>query len=124
MKIPTGLPARTIPLFLAVHALFGLTPHPTHAQTPAQQELQRLTGQQVSEQQILNRLAQSGLSRAEVRSRLSSMGYNPSIADPYFDRLDGIDAGPLDQSADFLQALAEMGAFNEPAALPVPHWSN
>ena len=41
------------------------------------------------------------------------MGIDPSIADAYFDRLDGSAVGPLDQSADFLQALAQMGVLNE-----------
>ena len=105
--------ARTIPFFLALYALVGIPPHPAHAQTPAQQELLRLTGQQISEEEILNRLTQSGLSRAEVRSRLTSMGLSPSIADPYFDRIEGRATTALAQNADFLQALAEMGLFNE-----------
>ncbi len=100
-------------LLLALQMLLSVSPAPTHAQTPAQQELQRLTGQQVSEEEILNRLAQSGLSRAEVRSQLTSMGLNPSIADAYFDRLEGAADDPLQQNADFLQALAQMGLFNE-----------
>ena len=53
-----------------------------------QQEILRLTGEQVSEEEILSRLAASGLTRAQVRSQLSSMGIDPSIADAYFDRLE------------------------------------
>jgi polysaccharide export outer membrane protein len=110
----------TSAIFLAVCASVGSVPRPAHAQIPAQQEILRITGQQVSEEEILNRLTQSGLSRAEVRSQLSARGLNPSIADPYFDRLEGATGGSLDQSPDFLQALAEMGAFNDPSAfLPV-----
>jgi protein involved in polysaccharide export with SLBB domain len=45
------------------------------------------------------------------------MGMDLSIADAYFDRLDGSAVGPLDQSADFLQALAVLGAFNDPSGL-------
>ena len=101
--------AVTAPFFLALCAFVGLTPHSVHAQDPAQQEILRLTGQEVSEEEIISRLAQSGLSRAEVRSRLSTMGLNPNIADPYFDRVEGISSDPLDQDADFLQALAQMG---------------
>ena len=41
------------------------------------------------------------------------MGLNPSIADAYFDRIEGVAAEPLQQNADFLQALAQMGLFNE-----------
>ena len=102
---------REIFLLLALQMLLSLSPAPTHAQTPAQQELLRLTGQQVSDEEILNRLADSGLSRAEVRSQLTGMGLNPSIADAYFDRIEGTATGPLEQNADFLQALAQMGVF-------------
>ena len=104
-------------LLFALQMLASFLPLPAHAQTPAQQELRRLTGQQVSNEEILDRLAASGLTRAQVRSQLSSMGIDPSIADPYFDRLEGSADEPLDQNADFLQALAELGAFNQPSAL-------
>jgi protein involved in polysaccharide export with SLBB domain len=104
---------RTILLFLALCALVSLLPAPGHAQIPARLELLR----QVPEQEILSRLAASGLSRAEVRSQLSSMGIDPSIADPYFDRLGAAAAEPLDQNADFLQALAAIGVLNEPSGL-------
>ncbi|MEE2669523.1 MAG: SLBB domain-containing protein, partial [Gemmatimonadota bacterium] len=90
-------------------AIVGLTPRSARAQDPVQQEVLRLTGQEVSEEEILSRLAQSGLSRTEVRSRLSTMGINPNIADAYFDRIDGSSTDPLIQDADFLQALAQMG---------------
>ena len=105
--------ALSVPFLMTLHALVSLSPHPARAQTPAQQEIHRLTGQQVSQEEILSQLAASGLSRAEVRAQLTSMGIDPSIADAYFDRLDGSAVGPLDQSADFLQALAQMGVLNE-----------
>ena len=105
--------ALSVPFLMTLHALVSLSPHPARAQTPAQQEIQRLTGQQVSQEEILSQLAASGLSRAEVRAQLTSMGIDPSIADAYFDQLEGSAVGPLDQSADFLQALAQMGVLNE-----------
>ena len=98
---------------LALPMLLGLSPAPTYAQTPAQQEILRLTGQQVSEEEILRNLAQSGLSRTEMRAQLTSRGLNPSMADAYFDRLEGATDNPLEQNADFLQALVQMGVFNE-----------
>jgi len=98
---------------LALPMLLGLSPAPTYAQTPAQQEILQLTGQQISEEEILRSLAQSGLSRAEMRAQLASRGINPSMADAYFDRLEGATDNPLEQNADFLQALAQMGLFNE-----------
>ncbi len=109
--------ALSVPFLMTLHALVSLSPHPARAQTRAQQEVSRLTGQQVSQEEILSQLAASGLSRAEVRAQLTSMGMDPSIADAYFDRLDGSAGSPLDQSADFLQALAVLGAFNDPSGL-------
>ena len=100
-------------LLLALQTLVSFLPLPLKAQTPAQLEIQRLTGQQVPEEEILSRLAASGLSRAEVRARLTSMGIDPSIADAYFDRLEGLTDDPLDQDADFLEALARMGVLDE-----------
>ncbi|MCH7935142.1 MAG: SLBB domain-containing protein [Gemmatimonadetes bacterium] len=107
-------------LLLALQMLVSFSPFSLKAQTPAQQEILRLTGQQVSEEQILNQLAQSGLSRAEMRARLTSMGLNPSIADAYFDRLEGLTDDPLEQNADFLQALAQMGLLNERTGFELP----
>ena len=104
-------------LLLALQMLVSFSPFSLKAQTPAQQEILRLTGQQVSEEQILEQLAQSGLSRAEMRAQLTSMGLNPSIADAYFDRLEGLSDDPLEQNADFLQALAQMGLRNETTGL-------
>ncbi len=83
-------------LLFALQMLVSFSTHPAHAQTPAQQELLRLTGQQISEQEILSRLAASGRTRAEVRSQLSSMGIDPSIADAYFDRIEGTADDPLE----------------------------
>lgn len=84
------------------------------AQDPVQREIRARTGQQLSQEEILTRLGQSGLSREQVREQLSSLGYDPAIADPYFDRLETGDESPLTQNADFLQALAQMGLLNEP----------
>ena len=109
--------ALSVPFLMTLHALVSLSPHPARAQTRAQQEVRRLTGQQVSQEEILSQLAASGLARAQVRGQLISMGIDPSYADAYFDRLDGSAVGPLDQSADFLQALAVLGAFSDPSGL-------
>lgn len=104
-------------LLFALQMLVSPSPPGVHAQTPAQREILRLSGQQVSDQDVLDQLAGSGLTRAQVRVQLVAMGIDPSIADRYFDRLDGFGGGPLGQNADFLQALAELGAFNEPPAI-------
>ena len=105
---------------LALPMLLGLSPAPTYAQTPAQQEILQLTGQQISEEEILRSLAQSGLSRAEMRAQLTSRGLNPSMADAYFDRLEGVTDNPLEQNADFLQALVPIPPPIAPPPTPSP----
>ena len=110
--------ALSVPFLMTLHALVSLSPHPARAQTRAQQEVRRLTGQQVSQEEILSQLAASGLARAQVRGQLISMGIDPSYADAYFDRLDGSAVGPLDQSADFLQALAVLRRLQRPVRPP------
>ena len=104
---------KKVSLLLTLQLLLSFSAAPIHGQTPAQQEIVRVTQQQVSDEEILSRLAQSGLSRADVRSRLTAMGRNPALADSYFDSIEGTASGPLEQDADFLQALAEMGFFND-----------
>ncbi|HEX6588420.1 MAG TPA: polysaccharide biosynthesis/export family protein, partial [Longimicrobiales bacterium] len=54
-------------------------------------------GRDVSQDEILERLRASGMSRAQVRARLQAMGYDPSLADAYFD---AIEAGPGAESPD------------------------
>ena len=105
--------ALSVPFLMTLHALASLSPNPARAQTAAQQEIRRLTGQQVSQEEILSQLAASGLSLDEVRAQLTSMGVDPSIADAYFDEMDGSAGSTLDQNADFLQALAQMGVLNQ-----------
>ena len=50
--------SQSIFMLLALQMLINLSPVPAWAQDPAQQELLRLTGQQVSEEEILARLTQ------------------------------------------------------------------
>lgn len=64
----------------------------------------------VSQAQILDRLRQSGMTREQARQRLAQLGYDPALADTYFDQLEsggGGVASPAD--AQFAQALSEMG---------------
>jgi len=96
--------------------LLALVPS-AYAQDVVQREIQERTGQQISQEDVLERLAQSGQSRRQVKNQLTALGYNPEIADPYFDRLDGVGVGsPLPQDSDFLAALAQIGLFNEPTS--------
>jgi polysaccharide export outer membrane protein len=90
------------------------------AQTPspsqAQQLIEQRTGQQVSQEQILEQLQSSGLSRSQVRNRLLGMGLDPSLADPYFDRLEGRSTGQLPNPDEtFVGALSRMGLLESTA---------
>ena len=63
----------------------------------------------VSETQILDRLRESGMSRDEVRNALAQRGYDPGLADSYFDRMEGRDGAVLGGQGDFARALTEIG---------------
>lgn len=70
---------------------------------------QRL-GSVVSNADIVERLRDSGLSPAQVRARLQQMGYDPGIADRYFDVIQRGGAAPVgNASATFLEALNRIG---------------
>ncbi len=60
------------------------------ARLSAQDTLQaalRRTGMTVSAGEILQRLRESGLTREQVKQRLRQAGYDPNLADQYFDEL-------------------------------------
>ena len=63
----------------------------------------------MTEAQVIQRLQQSGLTREEVRSRLTQLGYDPALADPYFDRLEEQTDQLLSPENDFVRALQAMG---------------
>ncbi|HZD05210.1 MAG TPA: SLBB domain-containing protein, partial [Longimicrobiales bacterium] len=81
------------------------------AQTAAQEVIRERTGQQLTQEQILQRLQRSGLTRSQVRNRLTQMGLDPTLADPYFDRLEARGAGAElpEPRSEFIQALVRMG---------------
>ena len=65
--------------------------------------------------EIMQALVASGLSRAEARTRLNQLGYDPYLADPYFDALDrGMTAGSLENlDASALQAFRGIGVLDD-----------
>jgi len=72
-----------------------------------------------SPERILERLRDSGLTRSQVQTRLSSLGVDPALADPWFDRLRGQGTGTLplpDES--FVAALVRMGLLEAPPVAP------
>jgi polysaccharide biosynthesis/export protein len=88
-------------LFLACALFLGA------ARLEAQQPVQPPAG--VTETQVLERLRQSGMTRQQARTRLAQLGYDPALADAYFDRLEGRGGAQLSLDSDFLRALSEMG---------------
>ncbi len=70
----------------------------------------RQLAQTMSPDEIVRRLQASGLTRAQVRDRLRRAGYDPSLADPYFDALES--GSTLERTAGdsaFMEALAGIG---------------
>jgi len=92
---------------LALSAVLGTT-H-LSAQDSVVQEIQRLTGRSVTTEEVIDGLRRSGLSRAEVGQRLRQQGLDASLADQYFDVLEGQAEDAPAPAADFLAALELMG---------------
>jgi polysaccharide biosynthesis/export protein len=72
--------------------------------------LEERFGRGFSNQEMLERLRTSGLTRAQVRTRLQALGYDPGIADEYFDIIEGrgeVMEGTAQRS--FVEALARVG---------------
>jgi polysaccharide export outer membrane protein len=69
--------------FLSLHAVV-----PVSAQDTIPRALQQRMGQRLAPAEILRRLRESGLTREQVRERLRQAGYDPTLADRYFDQLE------------------------------------
>jgi polysaccharide biosynthesis/export protein len=78
-------------LLIAAAATAGAaqTPTPSAEQPPTQQATRRLTPEQ---RQIAARLRNSGLTREQVRQRLRQAGYDPNLADQYFEEIQRADS--------------------------------
>ena len=91
----------------AVSAALVLTPDGVEAQLTGAQAAQ-LAG--ASPEQIVERLRESGLSREEVKGRLRRAGYDPALADPYFDALEADGEPPASgREVELLGALRDVG---------------
>lgn len=87
-----------------------LVPEPAAAQVPPPGVDIRQLAQSLSPEEIVRRLRESGLTRAQVRDRLRRAGYDPALADPYFDAMET--GGVPDSAAagtEFLDALRGVG---------------
>ena len=97
-------------IVLAFLMVLSVNPVTASAQVPTQQELQLLQSGQVSPAEIVRRLRESGMSRAQVRSRLQQAGYDPGLADQYFDSMEGIEGTTLSEvDPGFLEAMRALG---------------
>jgi polysaccharide biosynthesis/export protein len=63
--------------------------------------------EQVPTDQVLDRLRASGMTRQQARAELQRRGYDPSIADPYFDMLER--EGATRGRGGFIDALTDAG---------------
>lgn len=70
----------------------------------------RLPGQGNSQAEVVERLRRSGMSRSQARAGLERMGYDPGLADRYFDVLEGRLAAPDGEAPrSHLEALNALG---------------
>ncbi|MBO77128.1 MAG: hypothetical protein CME17_06805 [Gemmatimonadetes bacterium] len=93
---------------VALGCLCGLTPVDLAPQNVGNQQIQSMM-QGASPQEIVERLRQSGLSRTEVQDQLRRAGYNPSMADAYFDMMEGVGEAPAEGADQVITALENVG---------------
>ena len=107
-------------IVLAFLMVLSVNPVTASAQVPTQQELQLLQSGQVSPAEIVRRLRESGMSRAQVRSRLQQAGYDPGLADQYFDSMEGIEGTTLSEvDPGFLEAMRALGILQPGVDFPL-----
>ena len=96
---------------------------PAYAQQRDTAQLRREAGQRlgrdVSQEELLERLRSSGMTRSQVRARLQALGYDPSLADAYFDALEARDGeAPEDEpSSELIEAMDRLGLPEVPDSL-------
>ena len=94
-------------------------------QVPEDARLRALAGE-TTEDEVLARLRASGISRSQLRAGLERYGYDPALADRYFDALDGrTEILPSeDERARFESALMAIGIPELPDSAHVtPPWA-
>lgn len=104
--------ALSLLLTLALGAPVGVSAQiPEVRDTAAlRREAQNRLGRNLSHAEMLERLRQSGLSRAQVRARLQQAGYDPGLADQYFDLIESGGEPPRGTPSDeFVDALQRVG---------------
>jgi polysaccharide biosynthesis/export protein len=85
-------------------------PQSTQDTAAVRRALEERLGRNVSTGEIIERLRQSGMTRSQVRARLQQAGYDPGLADRYFDVLErGGEPPRTDPAAGTVEALARIG---------------
>lgn len=112
---------------LAAWAALGSADAVSAQAVPPGVDLEALA-QSLSPDEIVARLEASGLSRAQVRDRLRRAGYDPALADRYFDAMEsGESLEGMTADATFMEALQGIGVTlrsePEPSARPDPLFS-
>jgi len=99
------------PLLLAVGSAAPLRAQTAADTARARQMAEDRFGQGVTQEELLRQLRASGLSRSQVQMRLQQMGYDPGMADEYFDIMQGrAEQDPGARPDDeLLGALRELG---------------
>jgi polysaccharide export outer membrane protein len=98
---------------VALGCLCGLAPVDLAAQNPVNQQIRS-----ASPQEIVERLRQSGLSNVQVREQLLRAGYDPDMADPYFDMMEGVGEAPTGGTDEFVTVLDDLGILLRDVEIP------
>jgi polysaccharide export outer membrane protein len=76
----------------------------------ARRAIEQRAGRAVSQAEILDQIRQSGMTRAQLRARLQAAGYDPAMADRYFDILERGGEPPRGEAqGEFVEALGRIG---------------
>jgi polysaccharide export outer membrane protein len=104
------LGVRVLPLLAVFGSTLVVRPLAGQTQEQARRTVEQQLGRSVSHAEIIDQLRQAGLSREQVRARLQQMGYDPDLADPYFDAMERGGGAPQGEaSGDLLRTLREIG---------------
>ena len=95
---------------LAAAAILALAAPAAAQQVPppgtSAAQIQQMINGQGLQSAIISRIQSSGMTRDQIRQRLASMGYDPSVLDPY---LDQTNATPPQPNTDILNAAQALG---------------
>jgi polysaccharide biosynthesis/export protein len=94
-------------ILLSAQVVSGQTPAVDADTARLRAEAERRLGRPISQAEALQWLRQSGMTRSELRAQLQQLGFDPALADAYFDMAGT--AGLAAQSDEFLLGLEGAG---------------